>query len=89
MKYYIDVRQIRIYLLYSYHLAFAPIAQLVEQIPLKDTVPGSSPGRRTTDTNPALWQDLCVVRAGAMFCQQVKPRGGVEKFHERRRVKYL
>ena len=25
----------------------APIAQLVEQIPLKDKVPGSSPGRRT------------------------------------------
>ncbi len=26
---------------------FAPIAQLVEQIPLKDKVPGSNPGRRT------------------------------------------
>ena len=31
-------------LLYFTH---APIAQLVEQIPLKDKVPGSSPGRRT------------------------------------------
>src|SRR3990167_1511266 len=27
--------------------SLAPIAQLVEQLPLKETVPGSSPGRRT------------------------------------------
>lgn len=31
----------------SYSKLIAPIAQLVEQIPLKDKVPGSSPGRRT------------------------------------------
>ena len=27
--------------------SIAPIAQLVEQLPLKETVPGSSPGGRT------------------------------------------
>gem|GEM_PF-1378699 len=30
-----------------YIFLIAPIAQLVEQLPLKETVPGSSPGRRT------------------------------------------
>ncbi len=29
------------------HIAFPPIAQLAEQLPLKETVPGSSPGGRT------------------------------------------
>jgi hypothetical protein len=28
--------------------SFAPIAQLVEQLPLKEMVPGSNPGGRTT-----------------------------------------
>ena len=49
---------------------YAPIAQLVEQLPLKETVPGSSPGRRTTDTKPAPLQVLCVVRGGALFCDK-------------------
>jgi len=31
------------------YFSYAPIAQLVEQIPLKDKVPGSSPGRRTKE----------------------------------------
>jgi broad specificity phosphatase PhoE len=31
------------------HKHHAPIAQLVEQLPLKETVPGSSPGRRTIE----------------------------------------
>ena len=30
-----------------YSISVAPIAQLVEQIPLKDKVPGPSPGGRT------------------------------------------
>ena len=30
-----------------YSVGIAPIAQLVEQLPLKETVPGSSPGRCT------------------------------------------
>ncbi len=32
-------------------LKYAPIAQLVEQLPFKETVPGSSPGGRTKYTN--------------------------------------
>jgi hypothetical protein len=32
---------------YSHTCTFPLIAQLVEQIPLKDKVPGSSPGGRT------------------------------------------
>jgi hypothetical protein len=33
--------------MFCYIFLYAPIAQLVEQLPLKETVPGSSPGRRT------------------------------------------
>ena len=33
--------------MFCYIFPNAPIAQLVEQLPLKETVPGSSPGRRT------------------------------------------
>lgn len=38
----------------------APLAQSVEQLPLKQTVPGSSPGGRTIQKSPA--GDFCIVR---------------------------
>ena len=37
---------------------YPPIAQLVEQIPLKDMVPGSSPGGRTKFSTPS---ESCVL----------------------------
>lgn len=43
---------------------FAPIAQLVEQIPLKDKVPGSIPGGRTNFRNLNCFRFLKFVRSG-------------------------
>ncbi len=39
------------------YFAYAPIAQLVEQIPLKDKVPGSSPGGRTCSACASLCRE--------------------------------
>ena len=48
-------------LYFSLRAHFAPIAQLVEQLPLKETVPGSNPGRRTTQFLPFFF-DISVPR---------------------------
>ncbi len=45
----------------SYLPHFAPIAQLVELLPLKEKVVGSNPTGRTKDTKSAMWQDGCLL----------------------------
>ena len=62
-------------------LFFAPIAQLVEQIPLKDKVVGSIPTGRTALRKICTAADFLAVRTAAMFCEYAKPRGtGCENF---------
>ena len=46
----------------------APLAQLVEQIPLKDKVEGSIPSGRTSFQKVSLRKILKLGRDGAMFC---------------------
>ncbi len=56
---------------------YPPIAQLVEQLPLKETVPGSSPGGRTKDiTIPPAWDFVLLSETERCFAF-AKSRVGV------------
>ena len=46
----------------------APIAQLVEQLPLKEMVLGSNPSGRTRSKKQTALLFRTLVRAGAIFC---------------------
>src|SRR6185437_5668347 len=73
-------------------MAYAPIAQLVEQLPFKETVPGSSPGRRTKVRSDLVrlseQSALLASRARTpehVFFSRRKQRGDAQTDTERRR----
>ena len=59
--------------------SIAPIAQLVEQLPLKEMVVGSNPTGRTKTKESALQQIFCLVRAAAMPCTCRAARRGCDQ----------
>ena len=66
--------------MYHKKVLVAPIAQLVEQIPLKDKVVGSIPTGRTREKIVTAYYFFIRVRTGAMFLQQQKrARSGSEE----------
>ena len=70
-------------------MANAPIAQLVEQFPFKEEVPGSIPGGRTREKIVSAYYFFIRVRIGAMFFEYEKQaRSGVKETFERRRKSY-
>src|SRR3989338_7356153 len=48
---------------------FAPVAQLVEQLPFKEMVAGSIPAGRTRQKIPTAWDFFALVRDGSIFFQ--------------------
>ena len=56
----------------------APIAQLVEQLPFKEKVPGSNPGGRTSEMK---WNDYAHRAQG--FCEAIAEQKAVARFEAR------
>lgn len=48
-------------------IKYAPLAQSVEQLPLKQTVPGSSPGGRTQEKAGQMSKDICPAFSLALY----------------------
>ncbi len=68
--------------------SLAPIAQLVEQLPLKEMVLGSNPSGRTSSKKQTALLFRALVRAGAIFCICKTARRGREAFARWRKRTY-
>ena len=56
------------YIFLLFTILYAPVAQLVEQLPFKETVEGSSPSGRTTIQKDVFMASFCVDASECINC---------------------